>query len=191
MGCDPNKLAVQVLRRNIILNNIDTTRISIRCGDSRSLAPRELRDCRESLVFGDLVCGQAMLHSITTKRVEEIASVNELDYKLVCAYHKYANCSAYYEDLSAADRSNAQGLARLQGAAVPLLEVHAMDDPIAVFEVAAVDLVEQTENVMVLATKHGGHIGWPLGWRPTENRWGYMMDMTMEFTGVVCVVGGR
>eukprot|EP00593_Proboscia_inermis_P013551 CAMPEP_0171324138 /NCGR_PEP_ID=MMETSP0816-20121228/115998_1 /TAXON_ID=420281 /ORGANISM="Proboscia inermis, Strain CCAP1064/1" /LENGTH=456 /DNA_ID=CAMNT_0011822993 /DNA_START=356 /DNA_END=1726 /DNA_ORIENTATION=- len=127
---------------------------------------------------------------ITTKGVEAIGSVNELDSKLVCAYHKYPNCGAYYEDLSAAGKGDAKGLARLQGAAVPLLEVHAMDDPIAVFEVAAVELVEQTENVMVLATKHGGHIGWPFGWRPTKNRWGYMMDISMEFTEAVCGVEG-
>jgi len=64
MGCDPNKLAVQVLRRNIILNNIDTTRISIRCGDSRSLTPIAKVDRALHTVFGD-----------------EAMELNKMDYK--------------------------------------------------------------------------------------------------------------
>ena len=39
--------------------------------------------------------------------------------------------------------------------------------------------------MLLLVTKHGGHIGWPLGWRPSEHRWGFMGDVAMEFATAV------
>mmetsp|Transcript_22926 Transcript_22926/g.52727 ORF Transcript_22926/g.52727 Transcript_22926/m.52727 type:complete len:115 (-) Transcript_22926:734-1078(-) len=108
----------------------------------------------------------------------------DIDRELVCKYNGYDNVQDYYCDMSAAGRGDEKGIERLQGAAVPLLAVHAIDDPIAIFEVVLADEIEKTENVMLLATKHGGHIGWPQGTKPSENRWSFMMDIAMEFAAV-------
>ena len=61
--------------------------------------------------------------------------------------------------MSAGGRGDAAGLERLSSARVPLLVVHAIDDPIAPFEVALAEEIAATKNVLLLATKHGGHIG--------------------------------
>eukprot|EP00812_Abedinium_dasypus_P013176 NODE_6685_length_490_cov_196.324138.p1 GENE.NODE_6685_length_490_cov_196.324138~~NODE_6685_length_490_cov_196.324138.p1 ORF type:complete len:110 (-),score=23.15 NODE_6685_length_490_cov_196.324138:161-445(-) len=87
--------------------------------------------------------------------------------------------------MSAGGRGDAEGLARLSGTRVPLLVVHAMDDPIAIFEVTLAEHIANTENVLLLATKHGGHIGWPSGWSPSNQRWGFMVDIATEFASAL------
>lgn len=130
--------------------------------------------------------------NITSKDLESIATVLDLDDKVVCKYHKYETVRHYYEDMSAAGRGDAEGIERLKRVAVPTLILHAQDDPIAIFEVAVPDIVCTTDNVMLLATRHGGHIGWPLGWRPSLNgwrpslnRWSFMVDIAMEFASAL------
>ena len=117
---------------------------------------------------------------LTVADVEEVDSVVDVDTQLVCRYHGYGDVRAYYEDMSAGGAGNARGLAGLDRTRVPLLAVHALDDPIAIYEVALADEVAATEHVMLLATTHGGHIGWPTGWRPAEHRWNFMVDIAME-----------
>eukprot|EP00536_Pseudo-nitzschia_multiseries_P016446 jgi/Psemu1/263658/estExt_Genewise1Plus.C_11180002 len=125
---------------------------------------------------------------VTVREVEEVQSVTEIDTKLVCKYHGYKTVYDYYEDMSAGGLGDAKGLKRLDSTRIPLLAVHAIDDPITIYEVTLADEVDKTENVMLLATKHGGHIGWPTGWFPSKNRWSFMMDIAMEFASEVAVV---
>jgi len=122
---------------------------------------------------------------VTVADVEDAKTVMDIDRELVCKYHGYAKVQDYYEDMSAGGRGDEKGIARLKGAKVPLLAVHAMDDPIAVYEVVLAERIHETENVMLLATKHGGHIGWPQGISPSKNRWNFMMDVAMKFANVV------
>jgi len=122
---------------------------------------------------------------VTVQDVEEVQSVTEIDTKLVCKYHGYKTVYDYYEDMSAGGLGDAKGLQRLESTRIPLLAVHAIDDPITIYEVTLADEVNKTENVMLLATKHGGHIGWPTGWFPSKNRWKFMMDVAMEFASEV------
>lgn len=125
------------------------------------------------------------IRGVTAEEVETIRTVVDIDTKLVCKYHGFATVQDYYEDMSAGGRGDAKGIARLSGAKVPLVVVHAIDDPIAIYEVALAEHIPKTENVLLLATKHGGHIGWPTGWTPTNQRWGYMVDIAMEFASVL------
>ena len=122
---------------------------------------------------------------ITAREVEEIRSVIDIDTRLVCKYHGYDTVHDYYEDMSAGGSGDARGLRRLGGTRIPLLAVHAVDDPIAIYEVALADEVAKTDHVMLLATKHGGHIGWPTGMFPSRNRWNFMVDIAMEFASEV------
>mmetsp|Transcript_44160 Transcript_44160/g.86638 ORF Transcript_44160/g.86638 Transcript_44160/m.86638 type:complete len:519 (-) Transcript_44160:235-1791(-) len=117
--------------------------------------------------------------------VEEIETVTDIDSRLVTKYHGYPDVRDYYEDLSAAGRGDAAGREKLNGAAVPLLEVHAVDDPIAPYESCFASAVGDTENVALLATQHGGHIGWPQGMAPAGKRWSFMIDLAMEFAAAV------
>jgi len=122
---------------------------------------------------------------ITVDEVEAVNSVNDIDTHLVCKYNGYKTVYDYYEDMSAGGSGDEKGLRRLNGSKIPLLAVHAIDDPIAIFEVMLADEVSKTDNVMLLATKHGGHIGWPMGLFPTKNRWNFMMDIAMEYASEV------
>jgi predicted alpha/beta-fold hydrolase len=124
---------------------------------------------------------------ITVKDIEAVNSVNDIDTKLVCKYNGYKTVYDYYEDMSAGGSGDEKGLARLNGTKIPLLAVHAIDDPIAIFETMLEDEISKTDNVMLLATKHGGHIGWPTGLFPSKNRWNFMVDIAMEFASEVVV----
>lgn len=130
---------------------------------------------------------QAHLESrgITVDMIDRIKTVVDIDTVCVCKYHGYPVVQDYYADMSAGGRGDGAGLKRLQGARVPLLAVNAIDDPISVYETAFASGVVETDNVLLLATKHGGHIGWPLGMSPTKNRWNYMVDIAMEFSSAL------
>mmetsp|Transcript_17008 Transcript_17008/g.38835 ORF Transcript_17008/g.38835 Transcript_17008/m.38835 type:complete len:538 (-) Transcript_17008:47-1660(-) len=118
---------------------------------------------------------------VTVQDVEEVQSVVDIDGKLVCKYHGYKTIYDYYEDMSAGGLGDEKGLKRLEGTKIPLLSVHAIDDPISIYETMLADEVSRTDNVMLLATKHGGHIGWPNGLFPSENRWDFMINIAMEY----------
>jgi len=122
---------------------------------------------------------------ITADEVETIRTVVDIDTQLVCKYHGFKEVRDYYEDMSAGGRGDADGLARLAGAKVPLVVVHAIDDPISIYEVTLAKHVPKTDNVLLLSTKHGGHIGWPLGWTPAKKRWSFMVDIAMEVSSVL------
>jgi len=119
--------------------------------------------------------------NITVNDVEKSKTVMDIDADLVCKYHGYKTVHDYYEDMSAGGLGDSKGITRLKGTQVPLLTVHAIDDPIAAYEVTLQNEIEKTDNVMLLATKHGGHIGWPTGWFPSKHRWKFMIDITLEY----------
>eukprot|EP00927_Polykrikos_kofoidii_P067224 TRINITY_DN62737_c0_g1_i1.p1 TRINITY_DN62737_c0_g1~~TRINITY_DN62737_c0_g1_i1.p1 ORF type:complete len:517 (-),score=59.43 TRINITY_DN62737_c0_g1_i1:61-1611(-) len=124
----------------------------------------------------------ARCEAIKLDAVESAVSVTDLDTAVICPLNGYADVREYYADMGAAGRGDAEGLAKLSGAAVPLLAVHAVDDPMTVYECCLSDLsVAATENVLVLATEHGGHIGWPQGLWPQAHRWDFMCDVFMTF----------
>lgn len=122
---------------------------------------------------------------VTRKEVEEVKSILDIDTKLVCKYNGYKQVFDYYEDMSAGGRGDEAGLKRLGNTKIPLLAVHAIDDPISIFEVCLQEEISKTDNVILLATKHGGHIGWPSGLRPAKNRWNFMVDIAMEYAAEV------
>ena len=122
---------------------------------------------------------------ITAKEVEDTRSIEDIDTRLVCKYNGYKTVYDYYEDMSAGGLGDEKGLKRLDGTKTPLLAVHAIDDPIAIFEVVLQEEITKTDNVMLLATKHGGHIGWPTGLFPSKNRWNFMVDIAMEYAAEV------
>jgi predicted alpha/beta-fold hydrolase len=123
--------------------------------------------------------------NITMEDVENAHTVIDIDTDLVCKYHGYSSVHEYYEDNSASGLGDTKGINRLMGTKVPLLAVHAIDDPIALYEVTLHNEISNTDNVMLLSTKHGGHIGWPTGWFPSKNRWNFMIDIAMDYASEI------
>lgn len=91
---------------------------------------------------------------------------------------------------------NADGLlkepntGKIHNVSVPLCVVHALDDPLITWRAIAgnkglmrpENLVRTgSGNTMLLLTKAGGHVGWPLGFVPFVDKWKWMSDVVMSF----------
>lgn len=64
----------------------------------------------------------------------------------------YPSEGAYYRDASSVDA--------MLGVRVPLLAIHALDDPVICDEVLPYQEIEVTPYVVLVTTKGGGHLGW-------------------------------
>lgn len=40
-------------------------------------------------------------------------------------------------------------------------------------------------NLVLLLTKRGGHVGWPLGWKPQDHNWQWMSDAASSFVNAI------
>lgn len=79
-------------------------------------------------------------------------TVRDFDEAITRRSFGFPSVDAYYE-ASGSKR-------RLPGVGVPLLCVQAADDPIAVKEAIPYDAIRRNENVLLLETRSGGHLGW-------------------------------
>jgi predicted alpha/beta-fold hydrolase len=139
--------------------------------------------------------------------------ITDIDRTAIVAYNKFRNLDHYYSDMSAlGDTSVDHHLAynhssdddaslttthlpsqlkRLQTLSIPLLVVHALDDPLISWRTVAANhgLMHPQQltqwvpngNLFVLLTKRGGHVGWPMGVNPTKHNWKWMNDVVMSF----------
>ncbi|CAM9267585.1 unnamed protein product, partial [Phaeothamnion confervicola] len=65
---------------------------------------------------------------------------------------------------------------------VPLLAVVAYDDPIMAVERTPVAAALESEDLMILLTKRGGHVGWPTGWRPSRNKFKWLSGVVLDYS---------
>jgi predicted alpha/beta-fold hydrolase len=132
--------------------------------------------------------------------------ITELDNSAVVAYNGFRDLDHYYSEMSAlgdtplelhkeydeSGRASSFGAGkRMQNLSIPLLVVHALDDPLISWRtVAANQGLMRPErlvrwvlngNLFLLLTKRGGHVGWPLGLNPTKYKWKWMNDVAMSF----------
>ncbi len=79
---------------------------------------------------------------------------------------------------------------KIHSISIPLCVVHAFDDPLITWRTTVhnngfmhpENLVKSgSGNVMLLLTKSGGHVGWPMGMIPSQNKWKWMSDVAMSF----------
>jgi predicted alpha/beta-fold hydrolase len=85
-------------------------------------------------------------------------------------------------------------LGRINNVSIPLLIVHAFDDPLITWQTVAAnqghmhpDTLTKTGsgNLFLLLTKRGGHVGWPLGNLPYIDSWRWMNDNAKCFAHAV------
>lgn len=129
----------------------------------------------------------------------------------MATYHRFDNLTHYYMEMSAlgdfpleaykqpqnSTSDNINTRRRLHDLAIPLCVVHALDDPLVTWKAVAANdgLMHPTRltknetggssNLMILLTKAGGHVGWPLGWLPFVDKWKWMNDAAMTFVEAV------
>jgi hypothetical protein len=105
-------------------------------------------------------------------------------------YNGYSNLTGFYSDMSTI-LSNPNGFrSRDRHVAIPLLILHAFDDPLSTWRTNAANdpdsplyplkLVQQEkmENLVVFLTEKGGHVGWPVGWLP--HNWEFMNTIVAQ-----------
>ena len=80
---------------------------------------------------------------------------------------------------------------------VPLLVLQSLDDPISTWRCNAAndglfhpsrlvhEIKEKGGNLVILLTKKGGHVGWPLGWWPSNHNWQFMSNVASGFVNSV------
>jgi predicted alpha/beta-fold hydrolase len=89
-------------------------------------------------------------------------------------------------DFVSYDNKCSQG--RIANVSIPLLCVHSLDDPIGYWGAYHdPEKVVHTGdgNTVLLFTKRGGHVGWPLGINPSLEAWSWMSDVASSFAEAV------
>lgn len=92
--------------------------------------------------------------------LKNIRSIREFDNVLTAPLHGYLNADDYYHKCSA--------LPMLPNIRIPLLIIHAKDDPFMAQEVVP-DVEKLPKNIEYQLTEHGGHVGFVGGtWRKPQ-----------------------
>ena len=73
-----------------------------------------------------------------------------------------------------------QAFARLSNLRAPLLLLHAADDPFMRDEPALARMAATDPNLLVLCTRHGGHVGWPLA--NHDDKWLWQSTVVLSFS---------
>ena len=133
-------------------------------------------------------------------------SVSEIDIYAIVAYNGYDDLEHYYGDMSAMgdtllfSSKNAnqtttsisssgnvgeEDVGRIANVSIPFCVMHALDDPLTVWRTIGNNpnkLVDTgSGHIMMLLTKSGGHVGWPLGTNPKRDGWKFMNDAALNF----------
>ncbi|CAM9274661.1 unnamed protein product [Ectocarpus sp. 8 AP-2014] len=73
---------------------------------------------------------------------------------------------------------------KIEGLRTPTLAVTSLDDPIMTADGSPIAEVDTIKNL------NGGHVGWPTGWNPNRNRWGWMSTTSLDFCEAVVATAG-
>jgi len=84
-----------------------------------------------------------------------VKSVEDFDANFTCKIHGYKSTTDYYREHSCVQW--------LKDVSVPLLLMNAMDDPLFSLDQIPVNSALENENLLMVLTKHGGHLGWCQG----------------------------
>lgn len=89
---------------------------------------------------------------IDVEAVRNSVYLHEFDREITAKVFGYPTVGAYYRDASSTDK--------LLKVRVPMLVVHAKDDPIAVEEAVPYDEAKANPYVFMVVTEGGGHLSW-------------------------------
>jgi predicted alpha/beta-fold hydrolase len=132
------------------------------------------------------------------KNVKEVLAniidVFDFDSMLVPPMHSFRDVYHYYQDMNCNESAllssqilekakNSKVVTKDISLPVPLLVIHACDDPIIHADTLPCHsgIAETVDNLVVLVTGSGGHVGWALTQRPSDCRWLYQNNLILEF----------
>jgi len=87
-------------------------------------------------------------------------TIKEFDERATVPLWGYSSLQEYYQDAS-----SARYLSDVQ---VPLMAINALDDPVVSKDCIPVQEFKQKQNLILVTTRQGGHIGWSEGFNPTS-----------------------
>jgi predicted alpha/beta-fold hydrolase len=132
-------------------------------------------------------------------------NVVDLDQYIAVAYlQEWDNITHFYSKMGALGDISIEDLnrlvpaevpeAKIHNVSVPLLVLHAYDDPISTWRTNVANngfmrpghlIKTGNGNLMLLLTATGGHVGWPLGWFPFSRNWEFMSEAAASFVEAV------
>ncbi len=128
-------------------------------------------------------------------------SISDIDVHAVVAYNNFNDLKHYYSEMSAMGDSDAflastnsvtssnEVVGRIANVSIPFCVLHALDDPLTSWRTVGHDPVKLADsgsgNIMILLTKSGGHVGWPLSMNPRHFGWKFMNDVALNFIASV------
>jgi predicted alpha/beta-fold hydrolase len=131
-------------------------------------------------------------------RMLRASHVTEVDRYAVVPLNGFDDLDHYYRSMSALGdiphdsngRMPMQNNGKVHNVHIPLVVVHAFDDPLITWRSTCQNtgfmhpenLVKTGKgNLILLLTRGGGHVGWPLGLIPSVEKWKWMSDVVMSF----------
>ena len=139
-----------------------------------------------------------------------VTSISALDVQAIVTYNSFDSILHYYSEMSAmgdrtpefdlfgsggkGESSNKtttdDGWGRIADVSIPFAVVQSLDDPLVGWRTIGTNNPQRLAdsgngNVMLVLTKAGGHVGWPLGNRPSNDKWKWMNDAARDFANAV------
>ena len=118
----------------------------------------------------------------------------------IVTYNSFDSLLHYYSEMSAMGDRNPEfqllgstnpdpsgdNCGRIANVSIPFAVLQALDDPLVGWRTVGTDnpqgMVDSgTGNLMLVLTKAGGHVGWPLGNNPKKLAWKWMNDAAKDF----------
>jgi len=140
------------------------------------------------------------------------SSVSAVDIHAIVTNNGFNNLTHYYSEMSAmggttafqrkqstshtkndtTTHSDDPSIGRIGQVSIPFCVIHSLDDPLISWRTMGYDpdaLVRSgSDHIMMLLTKSGGHVGWPLGLNPRKEGWRWMHDAAGGFVTSVDMV---
>lgn len=102
----------------------------------------------------------------------------KVDIHGIASYNNFDGVLDYYSNMSACAED------RIEKVSIPLCVIHALDDPLITWRSVgkAESLIESGQGkVVMLITRSGGHVGWPISYTPASKGWVWMNEATSSF----------
>mmetsp|Transcript_37547 Transcript_37547/g.80102 ORF Transcript_37547/g.80102 Transcript_37547/m.80102 type:complete len:208 (+) Transcript_37547:784-1407(+) len=169
---------------------------------------RSMRLWQPMLTFGlreDILIGKYARHykhRLTEEqflKLLRVTSISALDVEAIVTYNSFDNLLHYYSEMSAmgdrepefqllgpTDSEPLDKWGRISNVSIPFAVLQSLDDPLVGWRTIGTDdpkgLVDSgAGNLMLVLTKGGGHVGWPLGHNPSKLAWKWMNDAARDF----------
>jgi len=165
------------------------------------------KELRDSFVVGKW--GERVRQRLTKDEMKALmraTHVTDVDKTAVVAYNGFRDVQHYYSEMSVLgdvplpeyESEKIGRNRRVHRISIPLCVIHGLDDPLISWRTVASNdgLMHPTNltktgsgNLVILLTKRGGHVGWPLGWLPFVDKWAWMNNAATSF--VEAIVSAR